>query len=132
MTLQRRTLLISGAALGCVMSMQPALASDADDARGTVDKARVTLNEMVKAKDFDALRAGLKSAKGVLIFPQVLKAGFFLGGSGGTGVLLVRGADNAWSEPAFYTMGAVSFGLQFGGQAADGSGSLYLYVGRPF
>jgi lipid-binding SYLF domain-containing protein len=119
MTLKRRTLLISGAALAGVMSMQPALASDADDARGTVDKARVTLNEMVKAKDFDALRAGLKSAKAVLIFPQILKAGFFLGGSGGTGVLLVRGADNAWSEPAFYTMGAVSFGVQFGGQAAE-------------
>jgi lipid-binding SYLF domain-containing protein len=28
----------------------------------------------------------------VLIFPQVLKAGFILGGSGGSGVLLVRDA----------------------------------------
>jgi lipid-binding SYLF domain-containing protein len=119
MTLNRRSLLISGAALAGAVPMRPVLASDADDARGVVDKARVTLNEMVKAKDFDALRAGLKSAKGVLIFPQILKAGFFIGGSGGTGVLLVRGAGNAWSEPAFYTMGAVSFGVQFGGQAAE-------------
>jgi lipid-binding SYLF domain-containing protein len=74
---------------------------------------------VVATKDFDSLRAGLKDAKGVLIYPQVLKAGFFLGGSGGTGVLLVRGANNDWSNPAFYTMGALSFGLQIGGEAAE-------------
>jgi lipid-binding SYLF domain-containing protein len=56
----------------------------------------------------------------VLIFPQVLKAGFFLGGSGGTGVLLVRDeATGTWSEPAFYTVGSVTFGLQIGGEAAE-------------
>jgi lipid-binding SYLF domain-containing protein len=54
------------------------------------------------------------------VFPQVLKAGFFLGGSGGTGVLLVRDEKSGdFGAPAFYTMGAVSFGLQFGGSAAE-------------
>lgn len=93
-----------------------ARAADAADARALVDKSRSTFNEVVKAKDLDSLRAGLKAAKGVLIYPKVLKAGFFLGGSGGTGVLLVRGANNDWSDPAFYTMGSVSFGVQFGDQ----------------
>jgi lipid-binding SYLF domain-containing protein len=81
-----------------------------------VEKARLTFNQVIKTKEFDSLRAGLKQAKGVLIYPQVLKAGFFLGGSGGTGVLLARGANNDWSDPAFYHMGSVSFGVQFGGQ----------------
>ena len=81
-----------------------------------VEKARSTFVEVSKTKDFDSLRVGLKQAKGVLIYPQVLKAGFFLGGSGGTGVLLVRGDKNDWSAPAFYTVGSVSFGVQFGGQ----------------
>jgi len=40
-------------------------------------------------KAFSWLHGYLKNAKGVLIFPQVLKAGLFLGGSGGTGVLMV-------------------------------------------
>lgn len=93
-----------------------AWAADAADARALVDKSRSTFNDVIKAKDLDSLRAGLKAAKGVLIYPKVLKAGFFLGGSGGTGVLLVRGANNDWSDPAFYTMGSVSFGVQFGGQ----------------
>jgi len=55
----------------------------------------------------------------VLIYPQVLKGGFIFGGSGGTGVLLRReGKTGEWSYPAFYTMGSVSFGLQFGGESA--------------
>jgi len=44
------------------------------------------------------MREHLKDAKGVLIYPQVLKAGFFLGGSGGTGVLLARdGKTGEWA-----------------------------------
>ncbi len=62
----------------------------------------------------------IKHAKGVIIFPQVIKGGFFIGGSGGTGVLLVRDrATGTWSEPAFYTLGSVTFGLQIGGEAAE-------------
>jgi lipid-binding SYLF domain-containing protein len=56
----------------------------------------------------------------VLIYPQILKAGFFLGGSGGTGVLLVKDKTSGnWSQPAFYTMGSVTFGFQAGGEAAE-------------
>jgi len=55
-----------------------------------------------------------------LIYPQVLKAGFVFGGSGGTGVLVVRDKKtNDWSQPAFYTLGSVTFGLQIGGEAAQ-------------
>jgi lipid-binding SYLF domain-containing protein len=93
-----------------------ASATDPGEARVVVEKARLTFNQVIKTKEFDSLRAGLKQAKGVLIYPQVLKAGFFLGGSGGTGVLLARGSNNDWSDPAFYHMGSVSFGVQFGGQ----------------
>jgi len=119
MTLKWREVLMVIAVVAATAPMHAAMATDADEARGIVDKARVTFENIVKTKDFDSLRAGMKTAKGVLIYPQVLKAGFFLGGSGGTGVLLVRGPNNEWSEPAFYTMGSVSFGLQFGGQAAE-------------
>lgn len=119
MKLQRRVLLMACAALAAVFPMRASWAADADDARAIVDKARISFGEVVKNKDFASLRSGLKTAKAVLIYPEVLKAGFFLGGSGGTGVLLVRGANNSWSEPAFYTVGSVSFGLQFGGQSTE-------------
>nr|WP_230873292.1 MULTISPECIES: lipid-binding SYLF domain-containing protein [unclassified Bombella] len=38
------------------------------------------------------------------------------GGTGGACVLVGRGANNSWSDPAFYTLSAGSFGLQAGYQ----------------
>jgi lipid-binding SYLF domain-containing protein len=55
----------------------------------------------------------------VLILPNIIQASFFLGGGGGTGVMVARGADGAWSGPAFYTLAEASFGLQFGGQSSQ-------------
>lgn len=98
----------------------PAMASDQGDAQGIVDKARVTFNAFMRDNNYGWLHEHLREAKGLLIFPQVIKGGFFLGGSGGTGVLVVRNAKTGdWSEPAFYTIGSVSFGLQIGGEAAE-------------
>jgi SH3 domain-containing YSC84-like protein 1 len=94
--------------------------SDAGEAQGIVDNARVTLNSFMADKNYTWLHQNLKDAKGVLIFPRVLKAGYFLGGSGGTGVLLVKEHKGGyWSQPAFYTMGSVTFGLQIGAEAAE-------------
>ncbi len=61
----------------------------------------------------------LKDAKGILIVPQLLKAGFIFGGSGGSGVLLKREDNGNWTGPVFYTMGSVSWGLQIGAEAAE-------------
>ena len=48
------------------------------------------------------------------------KGGFFLGGSGGRAVLLVRDEKTGeWIGPAFYTLGSATFGLQIGGQVAE-------------
>ncbi len=103
-------------------SYSPVFAADVDRdaAQGRVDKARVTFNEFMRDPNFTWLHENLDRAKGVLIFPQVLKGGFILGGSGGTGVLLVRDEKTGdWSQPAFYTIGSVTFGLQIGGEAAE-------------
>jgi SH3 domain-containing YSC84-like protein 1 len=96
-----------------------AMAKDKEDAQGIVDKANVTLKGFLRAKNYTWINNNIGKAKGVLIYPQVLKAGFVLGGSGGTGVLIVKDANGEWSQPAFYTLGSVSFGLQIGGEAAE-------------
>ena len=103
-----------------IIAVTSAVAADAGEAQGIVDKARVTFNNFMRDKNYTWLHRHLKDIKGLLIFPQVLKAGFILGGSGGTGVLVVKDEKTGdWSEPAFYTIGAVSFGLQIGGEAAE-------------
>ncbi len=95
------------------------MAADKEEAQGIVDKAKVTLEGFMRDKDYSWIHENIGKAKGVLIYPQVLKAGFIFGGSGGTGVFVAREAKGDWSQPAFYTMGSVSFGLQIGGEAAE-------------
>jgi SH3 domain-containing YSC84-like protein 1 len=94
-------------------------ADDMGAAQGLVDRARVTFEGFMRDPNYVWLHQNLDHAKGVVIFPQVLKAGFILGGSGGTGVFLVRDEKGDWSDPAFYTLGSVTFGLQIGGEAAE-------------
>ena len=85
-----------------------------------VDRARITLGEFMRDPNFIWLHENIDRARGVLIFPEVLKGGFIWGGSGGNGVFLVRDERTGqWSQPAFYTVGSVTFGLQIGGEAAE-------------
>jgi len=85
-----------------------------------VDQALVTLNNFVKQPDMEWFTDHLKDTKGVFIVPQLLKAGFIFGGSGGRGVVLIRDAKTGqWSQPAFYSLGSVSFGLQIGAESSQ-------------
>jgi len=85
-----------------------------------VDQALLTLNEFVGEKDMEWFKNHLADSKGILIVPQLLKAGFIFGGSGGRGVVLVRDPKTGrWSQPGFYSLGSVSFGLQIGAESAS-------------
>jgi lipid-binding SYLF domain-containing protein len=84
-----------------------------------VDKSRISLNALRNDPDHPNLNTVLNRAKAVLIIPSLLKAGFILGGEGGSGVLLVRNANGEWSAPAFYTLASGSIGLQVGVQNAE-------------
>jgi lipid-binding SYLF domain-containing protein len=85
-----------------------------------VDKARLVADRFIGDPDMQWAREHLSQAKGLLIFPDLYKGAWFLGGSGGRGVLMVRDQGTGeWLGPAFYNMGSVSFGLQFGGQKAE-------------
>lgn len=52
-----------------------------------------------------------KKAKGILVFPSILKAGFIVGGQGGNGALLKNG-----KTVGYYNTAAASYGLQAGVQ----------------
>lgn len=84
--------------------------------QAVVDNARYTLEKMVTHPEFKPLPGLLRKAQAVLIVPSLLKAGFLIGGEGGSGVLLARGRGGEWSNPAFFSIGAGSVGLQIGFQ----------------
>ena len=84
------TALLLAIAAGAV-GARPASADDAQDAGQLVDKARLTFESFAADPTMgQAMRALVKRAKGVLIYPQVLRGAFFVGASGGNGVFLAR------------------------------------------
>jgi lipid-binding SYLF domain-containing protein len=66
------------------------------------------------------LHKNIGRARGVLIAPEVVKAGFIIGGSGGRGVLVARDtASGKWRGPVFYTLATASVGFQAGVAASE-------------
>jgi lipid-binding SYLF domain-containing protein len=113
------TCLLASLTLLVALAVVPALAGEKDDAILKVDEASVVVQKMIGAEDKGVARSLLKKAKAVAIFPSVFKAGFIIGGQGGTGVILARSKDGSWSGPAFYTMAGASVGLQIGASSTD-------------
>jgi lipid-binding SYLF domain-containing protein len=81
-----------------------------------VDRAALSLQEMMTQTVSQDPKIMLRRAKGVMICPRVFKAGFFVGGEGGSCVMLARSGNGTWSYPTFYDIGSGSFGFQFGVQ----------------
>jgi lipid-binding SYLF domain-containing protein len=80
-----------------------------------VNKADRTLSNFLRDPDMTWLQQHLKEAKGVIIAPEVVKAGFIFGGSGGRAVTLARDPTTGkWVGPAFYTLATASVGFQAG------------------
>ena len=103
------------------MSTAPARAADALEQQQLVEKAKMTMEAFAADPSMGgALRDLRSSAKALYIVPHFLRGAFVFGGAGGSGVLLVRDEKTGqWSEPAFYTMGSASFGLQIGGDVSE-------------
>jgi lipid-binding SYLF domain-containing protein len=62
-------------------------------------------------KEITGGAAFLEKAQGVLVFPEVLKAGFGVGGEYGEGALIIGG-----QTADYYSTAAASFGFQLGAQ----------------
>ncbi len=80
-----------------------------------VDRATLTVQGMMAAREGRDAIGLMRRARGVLVCPQVFKAGFVFGGQGGNCVLTGR-SPSGWSNPAFYDLSAASFGAQVGMQ----------------
>ncbi|HEV3467845.1 MAG TPA: lipid-binding SYLF domain-containing protein [Pyrinomonadaceae bacterium] len=79
--------------------------------------ARV-FDQIMDAPDNSIPKELLDRAEAVAVFPGVLKAGFLVGGRGGSG-LISRRVTGGWSAPAFFKLGGASVGLQIGASKTD-------------
>lgn len=81
-------------------------------------KAATVFREIMDTPDKEIPRELLDKAACVAVFPNVIKAGFIVGGRGGRGVASCR-ATAGWSGPIYLNLGGGSFGLQIGAQSTD-------------
>jgi lipid-binding SYLF domain-containing protein len=89
-----------------------------DDAQASVRAAESTLSNFANDPQMTWMRSHLKDAKAVLVSPRIIKAGLVFGGSGGSGVLMVRNGHQ-WVGPALYKLAGGSFGFQAGVEASE-------------
>ncbi len=61
----------------------------------------------------------MQDAQAVAVIPNMIKAGFVVGGRHGRGVVVVRDAAGGWGPPVFVTLSGGSFGWQIGVQSTD-------------
>ena len=89
-----------------------------NDATEQSRKAAKVFTEIMAAPDKAIPHDLLDKAEAVAVFPNVIKAGFIVGGRGGRGVISRR-VRNGWSAPAFFDLGGASIGLQIGASSTD-------------
>jgi len=83
--------------------------------QAVVSASETTFAKFMRDPDMTWLQRHIGQAKGVLIAPKVVKAGWVLGGSGGRAALFARNdSTGRWNGPAFYNIGAASVGFQAG------------------
>lgn len=61
----------------------------------------------------------IDEAHAIVVVPDTVKAGLFLAGRRGHGVMAVKNPDGTWSNPSFITLTGGSIGFQAGVQSAD-------------
>ena len=93
---------------------------DGSKQRKILRTSQMILEEIQKSPDQKIPMSLISKAKAIIVFPTMLKAGFFIGARYGKGIASVRTPETGeWGPPAFlYTTGG-SFGFQFGVQAVD-------------
>jgi lipid-binding SYLF domain-containing protein len=89
------------------------------DPQVLLDQAHAVIEDAKHDPQFGNSPELLRQARAVMVVPELVKGGFFVGGEGGDGVLVSRTAGRAWGQPAFYVIGSASFGLQIGIEVAE-------------
>src|SRR5438132_2635218 len=88
------------------------------DATKEAQKASDVFTEIMNVPDKAIPQNLLDKAEAIAVFPGVIKAGFIVGGRGGSGVISRR-VRGGWSAPAFFNLGGGSIGLQIGASSTD-------------
>jgi lipid-binding SYLF domain-containing protein len=91
------------------------------DPAATIAASEASLSNFMRDPDMDWLQKNFSRAKAVMISPEIVKAGFIFGGSGGRGVVYAKDAKTGkWLGPVFYNLATASVGFQAGLSVSEG------------
>lgn len=91
----------------------------ADTPQHLIDSSTLALEDLMGGAQGSQAQEFLRRARAVVVCPNVFRAGFIFGGEGGGCVMSARAPDGSWTNPAIYSMGSGSIGLQAGVQSAE-------------
>ncbi|WP_300616463.1 lipid-binding SYLF domain-containing protein [Dokdonella sp.] len=95
----------------------PARAGEDEEKRA--ENAVRVLREVMEAPDKAIPKDLLENAHAIAVVPDVIKAGFVIGGRHGSGLIAVKTRDGTWSNPSFVSMTGGSIGFQAGVSSTD-------------
>jgi len=88
-------------------------------AESRVRDAGSVLTEITRVPDRGIPTSLMQEAQAIMIFPNVVRAGFMVGVRRGHGVVMVRNEQGGWGLPVMVTITGGNFGAQIGLQASD-------------
>jgi lipid-binding SYLF domain-containing protein len=83
------------------------------------DNSVRVLKEVMQAPDKAIPKDLLQSAHAIAVIPDVIKAGFVVGGRHGDGLISVKTREGTWSNPSFVSITGGSVGFQAGVSSTD-------------
>ena len=101
------------------MTLMSVTATGATEEEDRLARATEVLEQMTLMPEQGIPPVLLRRAEAVVVIPNLLKGGFFVGGRHGRGVMVIKSANGEWSNPAFVKLTGGSLGWQFGGQSTD-------------
>lgn len=104
-------------ALAALLLAAGAVAGEHEDNRA--DNALRVMREIQSVPDSSIPDRLLEEARGIVVIPDTIKAGFVLGGRRGHGLMSIKNPNGTWSNPVFVKLTGASFGFQAGVQSAD-------------
>ena len=113
----------TGVVLAAVASLAlfaPAAQAQSEQQKLIADAEKV-LSNFLRDPDMGWLQQNISRSKALMISPEILKAGFIFGGSGGRALVVARDqASGKWVGPAFYVLATGSVGFQAGISVSEG------------
>jgi lipid-binding SYLF domain-containing protein len=91
------------------------------DPQAHIAASEKSLSDFLRDPEMTWLQQNFGRAKAVIIAPEIVKAGFIFGGSGGRALVVARDPKSGkWLGPAFYAMATASVGFQAGISVSEG------------